>query len=215
MPRIPPLVVSILFHLSAVAVAGAYLRSTSRPSAESSVISVDLVAAAQTPGSEPLPNSPVPEALSHRALRPRRVRVAVNRREQAPFAVAVPTAHFALSNAHPMQPLSGGLPAPGTVVPDGEVFPEPGVSVPARLLSSTPVSYPPQARAAEVELDVPLELVVDPVGRVVQARGLSRCGYGLDEAAVRAVRTYRFSPALRGGRPVAVRMRWTVQFRLR
>ena len=53
------------------------------------------------------------------------------------------------------------------------------------------------------------------VGRVLEARSLSHHGYGLDEAAERAIRTWQFSPALRDGHPVRVRMRWTVQFRLR
>jgi len=42
-----------------------------------------------------------------------------------------------------------------------------------------------------------------------------RAGYGLDEAALTAIRAYRFSPAVRAGRAVPVRMRWVVQFRLR
>ena len=49
----------------------------------------------------------------------------------------------------------------------------------------------------------------------VLARALTHVGYGLDEAALRAIRAYRFSPARRAGRPVPVRMRWSVQFRLR
>ena len=71
------------------------------------------------------------------------------------------------------------------------------------------------ARQAEIEVDLPLEIVVDASGRVTSARGLSRAGYGLDEAALSAIRGYRFSAALRDGHPVPVRMRWTVQFRLR
>jgi outer membrane biosynthesis protein TonB len=49
----------------------------------------------------------------------------------------------------------------------------------------------------------------------VSARALTRAGYGLDAAALQGIRGYRFSPAMRAGRPVAVRMRWIVQFRLR
>ncbi len=97
----------------------------------------------------------------------------------------------------------------------GDVVDEKNAAVPARLLSSSPLSYPPEARRAEVEGDVNLQILVDTDGRVVEARGLNRHGYGLDEAAVRAMRGYRFSPALRDGHAVRVRMRWTVQFRLR
>ena len=96
----------------------------------------------------------------------------------------------------------------------GDALNEGEVSVPARLISSGTLVYPPAARQAEVEIDLPLEIVVDTDGRVASARALRRAGYGLDEAALRAIRAYRFSPALRAGLPVRVRMRWTIQFRL-
>jgi protein TonB len=89
------------------------------------------------------------------------------------------------------------------------------VSVAARLIASAPLVYPPRARAAEVEASVSVEIVVDTRGRVVDARLLVPAGYGLDEAALAAVRSYRFSPAKRLGEPVRVRMRWSVLFRLR
>jgi periplasmic protein TonB len=96
----------------------------------------------------------------------------------------------------------------------GTTFTESAVDVKARLSSSVPVIYPEAARAAEAEADVRLELVVDADGRVVTARSLAEHGLGLDEAACRAVRAYRFTPARRAGRPVGVRMEWTVAFRL-
>ena len=96
----------------------------------------------------------------------------------------------------------------------GAVISEDRVSVPARLLTRAAVAYPPAARANEIEADIRVEIVVDTAGRVAVARCLRSAGYGLDEAAVSAVRAYRFSPALVDGRPVRVRMLWTVQFRL-
>jgi len=50
---------------------------------------------------------------------------------------------------------------------------------------------------------------------VVGARVLTRVGYGLDEAALRGVRAYHFSPARRAGKALAVRMRWLMRFQLR
>jgi protein TonB len=94
------------------------------------------------------------------------------------------------------------------------VIGEHDVDLPARLVTSTPPVYPPPARAAEIEADLPFEIVVAPDGHVASARALARAGYGLDDAALRALLRYRFSPALRAGRAVAVRMRWVVQFRL-
>jgi periplasmic protein TonB len=96
-----------------------------------------------------------------------------------------------------------------------ETLPASAVSRPARLLVSPPVVYPAQARAAELEASVALEIVVDARGRVVQAQPLEHVGYGLDDAALQAVRSYIFAPAQRAGRPVRVRMRWNVLFRLR
>jgi len=89
------------------------------------------------------------------------------------------------------------------------------VQVSARLVQSVAAAYPVHARADEVEGDVAVEIVVDREGRVVDARVTRPAGHGFDAAALSAVRAYRFSPAQREGRPVRVRMPWSVQFRLR
>lgn len=103
----------------------------------------------------------------------------------------------------------GSPPSPGT-----EVLGERDVSVRAQLLTRGALRYPADARRSEIEADVPVEIVVDETGRVIVARALERPGYGLDAAAVESVQTYRFTAARRDGRPVRVRMRWVVQFRL-
>ena len=92
---------------------------------------------------------------------------------------------------------------------------EDAVSSRAKVLASAPPTYPPKARAEEAEAEVPLEIVVDTHGRVVEARVITKAGYGFDEAALSAIRKYSFSPAQREGRAVRARMRWSVQFRLR
>jgi TonB family protein len=104
---------------------------------------------------------------------------------------------------------------PLAAVPSTEAVPEAFVNVPARLISSAPPVYPPRARAAEVEADVGVDLVLDAAGVVAEAKVTRAAGYGLDESALAAIRGYRFSPAQKDGRPVRVRMHWTVQFRLR
>lgn len=133
----------------------------------------------------------------------------------ARFVLSAATVAVAASGAGARRPAGGVAGAATGGSSAGDAFPESGVSVPARLLASRPVIYPPAARQAEIEADLPLEIVVDRAGLVSSARGLDRAGYGLDESALQAIRSYRFSPALRDGRPVPVRMRWTVQFRLR
>lgn len=103
--------------------------------------------------------------------------------------------------------VSPGVPAP----PVAEAL----VEVPAKLLTGATPSYTHDAEAAGIEADVPLEIVVDASGAVIGARALARVGYGLDEAALRSVRGYRFSPAQRGGKALPVRMRWLMRFQLR
>jgi len=113
------------------------------------------------------------------------------------------------------QRATGGAEPGSAEIEAGAAFGEGDVNEPARLLTPSALVYPAAARAAAIELDFPVEIVVDHTGRVVSARALRHAGYGLDEAALRAIRDYRFSPAKRAGRMVPVRMRWTVQFRLR
>lgn len=74
--------------------------------------------------------------------------------------------------------------------------------------------YPEAARREGIEGDVRLELLVDERGEVAEARLLQRAGHGFDEVAPDAARRIRFEPAQRGGRPVAVRIQWTLKFRL-
>jgi TonB family protein len=97
----------------------------------------------------------------------------------------------------------------------GEPASEVSVDTPAKLLRGGLANYTREAEAAGIEADVPLEIVVDSAGSVVSARVVSRVGYGLDEAALRSIRAYRFTPALRAGKALAVRMRWLMRFQLR
>lgn len=111
-----------------------------------------------------------------------------------------------------------GAPAPGpSFAPGGDAAPlsEDRVSSPARLASTMSPQYPSGARASEIEADVVLSLVVTSAGDVADAHVLRAAGFGFDESALHAARLARFAPATRDGRRVAVRMRWTVSFRLR
>jgi protein TonB len=107
----------------------------------------------------------------------------------------------------------------GPVVGHGDddglgALPESAVDTRARLLRGVTPSYPSDARAEGVEAKVQLELVVSPTGSVVDVHVKRRAGHGLDEAAVVAARQFHFSPALRQGHAVGVRMSWAVDFRL-
>ena len=73
--------------------------------------------------------------------------------------------------------------------------------------------YPEIARAARVEGTVIMEAVLDTTGRVTQLRVIKSVPL-LDQAAVDAVRQWRYTPSLYGGHPVSVLMTITVRFTL-
>jgi protein TonB len=67
---------------------------------------------------------------------------------------------------------------------------------------SVQAKYTKDARQAEIEGLVRIEVTVDEGGRVIAARLLSGLGYGLDEAALDAARKCVFEPATLCGKPV-------------
>ncbi|HEY8090832.1 MAG TPA: energy transducer TonB [Polyangiaceae bacterium] len=117
---------------------------------------------------------------------------------------------------------SNALDAPGATPsiaaaspPDGAaLLSESSVDARARLVRGAKPVYPDAARAGGVEGTVGLELIVDDDGIVENARVVRAVGHGLDEAALAAVRQFRFAPAMKSGHPVHVRMAWSVEFRL-
>jgi protein TonB len=87
-------------------------------------------------------------------------------------------------------------------------LPEP----PRKIIDVRPV-YPEIARTARVEGTVILESVLDTSGNVTQLR-VVRSVPLLDQAALNAVRQWKYSPTLYGGRPVSVLMTITIRFTL-
>jgi protein TonB len=73
--------------------------------------------------------------------------------------------------------------------------------------------YPDVARVAHVEGTVILEAVLDTNGRVTQLRVLRSVPL-LDQAALEAVRQWRYTPSIYYGKPVSVLMTITVRFTL-
>lgn len=84
--------------------------------------------------------------------------------------------------------------------------------LPRKIVDAHP-AYPEVARQARVEGTVILEAVIDTSGRVTQLRVLRSVPL-LDQAALEAVRQWRYTPSSYGGRPVSVLMTITVRFTL-
>ena len=76
--------------------------------------------------------------------------------------------------------------------------------------------YPKGARQRGEQGEVILEIRVNAAGNVDRVDIVSSCGFSeLDEAAVRAARTARFTPAKSGGSPVASTARLKLDFKLK
>lgn len=88
-----------------------------------------------------------------------------------------------------------------------------GVSSPALLYKVEP-EYSEEARKAKYQGVVVLTVIVDPAGRVTNARVVRSLGLGLDEKAIEAVKKWKFRPGYKDGRPVPVSAEIEVSFRL-
>ena len=89
------------------------------------------------------------------------------------------------------------------------------VDAPPRLSQGAEVVYPPRARAKGVTGSVTLSLVVEADGSVGAIEILDATPPGVfEDAAVAAVRRWRFEPGSYEGRAVAVRARQTLRFDL-
>lgn len=89
----------------------------------------------------------------------------------------------------------------------------PGVQ-PAVLIERTEPDYTDEARIANHEGSVLLQVDVDGDGVPANILVLRYLGLGLDDKAVEAVRQWRFRPARSGGRKVPSRLRLEIAFRL-
>jgi periplasmic protein TonB len=133
----------------------------------------------------------------------------------------------------PVLPLLKSVPAPAKPVEATDTAPlaPPVVSTPA--LQAGPVrtsfdepegprfrervvpEYPMRARRMNREGVVTLELHIDEGGRLLEATLLEGAGFGMDEAALRAVRQSTYFPARHEGRPVASRAVLNVRFQFK
>ena len=92
----------------------------------------------------------------------------------------------------------------------------PGSGVePPRLLREVKANYTDEARRANIEGEVQLEIVVRRDGTVGEVKIIRGLGGGLNDRAVQAVRQWRFAAGRMKGAPVDVVVEVGVEFRLR
>jgi TonB family protein len=85
---------------------------------------------------------------------------------------------------------------------------------PPECVSCPDPAYPQRARQARREGVVVFWAIVNEQGRAEEIRVKESLGMGLDEQAVKAVQQWRFKPAMRNGKPLAVYMVIEINFHL-
>lgn len=214
-----PLAISVLLHAGAIAalvVAGA--RGPADDAGERPIDVLFLRAArAARPAddaAEALAAAAASPAERQAARRAARERQAMLDRLVQPTGIPG-TGPAAAAVAGPGTPGPAGAEAPGGEA-DLPVEAGGGIVGPVLIESSgvKPV-YPEEALRAGLEGLVVLEAIVDERGRVGHdVKVVRRLGHGCDEAAVAAVRQWRFRPATRDGKPIKVRRIFPILFRL-
>jgi TonB family protein len=91
---------------------------------------------------------------------------------------------------------------------------KPGEVTPPRQTFAPEPEFSGEARASKFQGIVTVSTVVDSSGKAMDIQILSPLGLGLDEKAVDAVRGWKFEPATRQGKPVAVKIALEMDFHL-
>ncbi|HEY3615301.1 MAG TPA: energy transducer TonB [Candidatus Sulfotelmatobacter sp.] len=89
----------------------------------------------------------------------------------------------------------------------------PGVTAPKPVYHPN-AEYTDKARKKKIQGSVVVTIVVTDEGTVRDARIVSGLAKDLDKQALKAVSAWKFEPATKDGKPVAVRIRVEVDFRL-
>jgi len=201
-------------------------------SADASPVDVSLVDAAPAPSAaappaapEPTPEAlppepePVPDAATpppDMATPPPMLSLEQNAMP-APYSIPVPKHAPPHPARHPKSSIPHAAPggAAGLAGAGSHGAPGTGPGTLAHYLSDPKPDYPELARQMRQQGVVELSVVVDAAGSVAEVSISRSSGYPmLDQAAVQAVRRWRFEPARAGGLPVPSKVQVPVRFSL-
>ncbi len=158
------------------------------------------------PPPEPAPPPPTEEAPTPKQNIPVVGISLSNTSMQGSFAAPVGnTAYGAVAKVATDPNAVGAYRAPRYVPPGGaDTDPE--------VIGDVKISYPEEAKRADVEGKVRLKITVDFEGHVSDVVVVSGPGYGLNEAAAAAMKRFRFKPAMKNGEAVSTSFIYTYTF---
>lgn len=134
--------------------------------------------------------------------------------EPAPLAISAPepaAEHTPLQPAPPDAAQTARAAEPEHSAPNGEYLDEDRLSHPPQFINRLSPEYPLFARKKGKTGVVVVEILIETDGSVSSAKAIKKAGWGLDEAAMDAVRESTFEPGRAGGLPV--RSRFVVEYR--
>jgi TonB family protein len=161
--------------------------------------------------------------------RPKQTAAAVKPATPHKFTLIVPEANRPNANSSAANSASLAAPvvrdelqvspeAPMTSILSTHAAPKPvsappvgGQVQPALLIKSVPPVYPPFARSSHTSGDVTVDALIDVNGTVTDLKAVSGPPI-LRQAAIEAVRQWKYDPARLDGRPVAIHLTITVRF---
>jgi protein TonB len=124
---------------------------------------------------------------------------------------ALEAGNDALSSGEPS--LASGLIA-GSANQPAAPLPVGGEVKSARMISSVPPAYPALARTQHVAGDVRIDALIDATGRVTTMKVVAVPTL-LQQAAMDALRQWKYQPATLDGKAVPMHLTVTLQFRLK
>jgi TonB family protein len=160
------------------------------------------------PATSPTSKSPIPQKFT--PIAPKASRPQVNRSAANSLSPVAPVVRD-----EPQPPLEAPLPdilsGPAISSPISGSAPVGGRVQVAHLLKSVPPVFPPMARTSHVSGDVEMDALIDANGNVTGLKVVSGPPI-LRQAAIDAVRQWKYDPARLNGQPVAMHLGITVKF---
>jgi TonB family protein len=102
---------------------------------------------------------------------------------------------------------------PPPAEPEGPIMVGGDVKPPVKV-SAPPPQYTEIARKARIQGVVIVQAIIDKEGNVTNVKVLKGLPMGLDQAAVEAIKKWKFQPSTLNGKPVSVYYNLTVNFQL-
>jgi TonB family protein len=124
--------------------------------------------------------------------------------------IACPFNPIAKLNYRPGYYAKLGTPPPPSGPANGGIFD----GTPPVLLYKKDPEYSEEARKAKYQGTALLRVEINDAGRVTNIHVSHSLGLGLDEKAMEAVKQWKFKPAMKAGKPVAMEAQVAVMFRL-